>query len=97
MVPATVLAGKTITIKNGIEIEQDGEEYCRLLIKSKHKEQINCIMYTDDKVITASEDRAIKIYRIQATDAEESESSEEEKVIGDTGFIDPDLNPNAGK
>lgn len=28
MVPATVIAGKTVTIRNGIEIEQDGEEYC---------------------------------------------------------------------
>ena len=38
MVPATIIAGKTVTIWNGIEIEQDGEEYCRLLIKTKHKE-----------------------------------------------------------
>ena len=38
MVPGTVIAGKTVVIKNGIEVIQDGEEYCMLLIKSKHKE-----------------------------------------------------------
>ena len=37
-VPATIVAGKTVIIKDGVEIVQEGEEYCRLLIKSKHKE-----------------------------------------------------------
>lgn len=56
MVPATIIAGKTLLIKNGIEIEQDGEEYCWLLIKTKHKEQINSVLYMDDKIITGSDD-----------------------------------------
>jgi hypothetical protein len=56
MVPAIVVSGKTITIKNGIEVEHDGEEYCRLLIKSNHKEQVTTLLYTDYKFITASED-----------------------------------------
>lgn len=93
MVPATVLAGKTVTIKNGIEVEQDGEEYCRLLIRSKHKEQINALLYTDDKVITASEDKSIKIYRIQSQDADPESSSEDDNTIIKTGFVDADLNP----
>ena len=81
MVPATIVAGKTVTIRNGIEIEQDGEEYCRLLIKTKHKEQINCCLYLDDKVITGGADKMIKIYRIQGTEALQPVSEDDEKPI----------------
>jgi len=49
-------------------------------------------MYTDDKLITASEDKTIKVYRISGADAISEESEDEQQAIIKTGFIDADLN-----
>ncbi len=53
------------------------------------------MLYTDDKVITASEDKSIKIYRIQSSDASPPESEEEDNTIVKTGYVDKDLNQAA--
>lgn len=92
MVPNTIVAGKTVVIQQGVEVEQEGEEYCRLLYKTKHKDQINCILYTDDKIITASMDKLVKVYKISGAETVSEDSEEEQQAIIKTGFVDADLN-----
>lgn len=62
------------------------------MIKSKHKDQINTILYTDDKLITASADKCVKVYWLVGNETVEESSEEEQQAIIKTGFVDADLN-----
>ena len=63
-----------------------------MLIKSKHKEQINTLLYTDDKLITGGADKMVKVYRLVGNETVEESSEEEQQAIIKTGFVDADLN-----